>query len=393
MRTRTTLSLLLCVLLVVVTVTACQAQIPGDAPSADQDVAGLAAMSATNVSLEFKQTPLADALDTLLKGTGVSYIIDPSVNDLKVSAVLKNVSVETALKEITKAAGVVYRIDGNVVNILRKKEPFRASPAAPSAGPGNEAVVIPVRHLNAGDIARVLPNFGASVMVISGDKLVLSGSAEAIDKTMNVIRALDVPPPAVRPVGITVDVELHLPGNKPAAIKLSTQSVGAEGRPMPLNISSNKVETYETEMTSVSKTGKPIDYKLRNSIKKTFRLDMTLTPTPTLSDDLAERISLTGSGHITVDVPSSVKYETHTIDKLFQVAASVEDGKQNFIAAGSVDLGSGTARFIVTVCAAVQEGTVMNLPPPCVEPTAPALPGSPPPGRGGSFGGGSLGGG
>lgn len=371
---RVTLSLVLCALLL----SPVWAEQPGKPDelskrgvSFDQkNLATYGALAMNNVNLEFRQTPLADALDTLLKDIGVSYTIDPSVNDLKVSAVLKNVSSETALREITKAAGAVYRIDGGVILISRVLQPLR--PPAPPApgGLGNEAMVIEVRNLSAGDIARVLPNFGASVMVVSGDKLVLSGSQEAIDKTWRVIEAIDVPQRAVRPVRVKVTMTVTLPGAKPYNASLSTESIGAEGRPAPLNLSSTIVLPHVTRETP-------------NFIDKPIK--MTLTLTPIVCEDGS--INLTGSGHIGVAItkattkPSAqqkgVVPSRQTIEKSFDVAVSAQPGKSVVLAAGSVDVDFGKASFEVSAVAVVEEGCLTKLPPVSEQPPAGGVHGSP----------------
>jgi hypothetical protein len=66
------------------------------------------------IDVDMKDMPLSDAIDMLFKDTGVSYTLDPAVQQLKVTAVLKNIPLDQALKAVLKAAGAVCRVENSV---------------------------------------------------------------------------------------------------------------------------------------------------------------------------------------------------------------------------------------------------------------------------------------
>ena len=82
------------------------------------------------INLEVKDMPLSQVLENLLKDRGISYTIDPSIGDIKVTAVLRNVHLESALRQVVKGAGIVYRVDGNIY-MFAPKPAVTAAPTAP----------------------------------------------------------------------------------------------------------------------------------------------------------------------------------------------------------------------------------------------------------------------
>ncbi len=61
------------------------------------------------VDVKFKDMPLEEALDILFKDTGTSYVMERGIEQLKVTAILKNVPRQSALAEVLKAAGATHR--------------------------------------------------------------------------------------------------------------------------------------------------------------------------------------------------------------------------------------------------------------------------------------------
>ena len=69
------------------------------------------------IDFSIKDMPIAQALDQLLRETGISYTIADSIKDRKVTAIFKKVSLDTALREIGKAAGLKINKENGVVSI------------------------------------------------------------------------------------------------------------------------------------------------------------------------------------------------------------------------------------------------------------------------------------
>lgn len=78
--------------------------------------------SATSlISLELRDTPVRSAIDSLFKGTGINYAIEPGVTGTIPNLSLKDVTFDQALKTLVKAAGLTYRKDGQIYLISAKK--------------------------------------------------------------------------------------------------------------------------------------------------------------------------------------------------------------------------------------------------------------------------------
>ena len=164
------------------------------------------------VNLEVRDTPLADALETLLGDAGINYTIDPSVNDLKVTAVLRNVNLKTALKQVLKAAGAVQTFQNDTYSVKRRPSrdvvEVQSGPVPPYARPGTTkteivALIVALKYLDPGEIAPMLVKPGRlEVQSVSGGKPVLRGSEEALQEAKTLIRALDDESALARPVRI-----------------------------------------------------------------------------------------------------------------------------------------------------------------------------------------------
>lgn len=316
------------------------------------------------INVEFKKTPLGEALDTLFKDSGITYTINPSISGSNISAVFKNVTLEEAVQKITEAAGIDCHSypDGLMHFEKRVRTPVGTAPQGPpglgASSSGLQTIIVEVKFQNPADIAQLIP---CKASVTSTGRLVITGTQQQLDEAKGLIAALDVPPPPVRPVRITVTVSLSIPSAK-SRIDLATESVGAEGRPMPLNISSTTVIPYYTEMKTVVGKGNVINQKYANFLNRPTSLTLELTPS-VLADG---GIGLMGAGHMSVERSIITKLDIPTqqiIAKDFQVAAWAKPGEKITIAAGSADIGQGKISFTVTAVALVEQGCLQNLPP------------------------------
>ena len=69
------------------------------------------------VDIQVRNLPLADALEVLFKGTGISYTVDQDVGQLRVTAILKNVPLQTAFQELLKAADAAYKETNGILHV------------------------------------------------------------------------------------------------------------------------------------------------------------------------------------------------------------------------------------------------------------------------------------
>lgn len=84
-----------------------------------QDDSGL-----NRITLELKDTPVQQALETLFRGTGLNYVVDTSVQGNVSSVSLRDVSFDVALKMLLKSVDppLVFRKDGDVYLVSVRKE-------------------------------------------------------------------------------------------------------------------------------------------------------------------------------------------------------------------------------------------------------------------------------
>ena len=340
---------------------------------------------AKQVNVEFKDTPLADAIETLMKDAGINYTVDPNVNYMRVTAVLKFVSLQKALSEITKAAGAEFQIKDGVVNIsgpqgygARSGYPVpRGGAARPGPAPGENLVteIIPLNYADPGDIAPFLVQEGIhSVSAVSGRRLVIRGTEDGIEQAKKMIRALDVEQVLPRPIRIRLAASVTLGNGQAQSADLSTESIGPEGHPIPLNISSGSALRHIGPYLGPSRDTTAPNWW----IKRPPSLSATLTPT--VGED--GRIVLAGNGRIECNVEGAEPMSGWQISKSFEVAVSAAQGKPVTIAAGEASVGTDRAEFVITATATVEPGRV-QIPPPM----------SPGYGGYGGYGGGYPGGG
>jgi len=343
MKARSTLSLLLCAIALV-------------APCVGQ-----AADEPPRINLEAKDMPLSQVLDTLFKGTGLSYTVDPMIGQLRVTAVLRNVGFEIALRNVTKAAGVVYRIDGETYAFSSRPDPggYR-----PTVDPQSEAegVVekIPLEFVEPPDVMPVLQMDRTVQVVGAGPSFVMiKGSEDAIEKAKKTIRMLDTPdafPQAVR-IKLAARITVQEQGKPAKTYEASSESVGAAGAPMPLQITAASGRQPRPQAE-----GRPPVPPQENAV------EVMLMPVV----DGQGKISLSGQGNIRGELP--IHY-----DKGFQVAVACASGQKAIIAAGSATLDAGKVDFEVAVTPTVEKERVrrpMGRPEPGFQPGA-GRPGNP----------------
>ncbi len=303
--------------------------------------------SSKRLNLNLKQVPFPEVIRQIFSGSDYSYSVDPALNDLRVSATLKNVTRDQAIRVVTKTAGVVYAMENNAytfrpdpqtvgVRSASDRPPYSAPPKGPA-----KIDVITLRYVSSGDAAALLsaspPDGLLSVTATSVNTLMIKGDASAIDQVKNVVKLFDVEAALPRAVHLTLNVEITATGlAKP--ITLSTESVGTEGNPVPLDINSSQTA---------------------NSMMVSAKL------TPNVLPDGS--ISVTGNGAVDCTVASQ------RISKAFEAAASATAGVKTVIASGSTDSGAEKMDFVASVTVTVDKGRIVlprgQSPAPTLRPT------------------------
>jgi len=84
------------------------------------------------VTLEFKDTPVAEVVTTLLKSTGISFVFSPDVpKDLRATMGLRNIERAEALRQLCVAFDLDYRLENSVVQIRRRAAVQPIPPGGP----------------------------------------------------------------------------------------------------------------------------------------------------------------------------------------------------------------------------------------------------------------------
>jgi type II secretory pathway component GspD/PulD (secretin) len=146
------------------------------------------------VDVQIKDTPLPQVIELLFKGTDVSWTVQPDINNVKVTAVLKNVSLDTALREVAKASGTTYSVvtNDNKLNVTFQK----SSPPANLQGTQSVSdqvktttrAILP-NYANAGDLLDIIRQSKGIVRVMTNNAgaLVMEGTEEGIEEAETLI--------------------------------------------------------------------------------------------------------------------------------------------------------------------------------------------------------------
>ncbi len=290
------------------------------------------------LNLDLKDVPFPEVIRQVFDGSAESYSVDPALNDMKVSATLKNVTKSEAIRVITRTAGIDYFVDASNTYVFKPNPQAAAAPpvtvpTAVTPGSPTTSQIITLKYLRAGDAASMLsaspPDGLVGVIATSANTLLVKGSEAATKQAQSLIAAFDVEDVLPHSIRLALSLKISGPGLK-SPLSLSTESVGTEGSPMPLNLNS---------------TGTHV-----------CMLDAKLTPN-VMPDG---SVSLTGSGAIDCNLSeaqASVR-RTQRLSKAFEVAAPATAGTPVVVASGSVDDASGKLEFRVSVTATVEKGRI-----------------------------------
>ena len=93
------------------------------------------------VNLRFRDAPIRSVLEALFQGSGLSYILDPSIQGL-ITVNLVDVPFTTALQTVLKTSGLTVNKEGGVYMISPQKESATEMPP-PELVPASEVEVEP----------------------------------------------------------------------------------------------------------------------------------------------------------------------------------------------------------------------------------------------------------
>ncbi len=349
------------------------------------------------VNVDMKNMPLDSALEQLLRGTEINYMVDRDVAALKVAAVLKNVTRETAFREILKASGVVATVSPNgiwrissagawylwgkstdlQVKLSELKRQLQTGPAKspddkdvlalkaaiaeletklaeenkragetirlaprtePEAGKSQASLtrVFAIKYINPAELPPLVYALGAQqVTVVTGGKLVVRATEEVMSQASEIISELDRETALPRPVRVQIMATYTITdkAGKKEVLKGATEGTLPEGQPISL------------EIASQPKDASVIQYPLI--------LDLWLTREMEQED----RITLQGKWNLQslVRVEPSGQLNSLTLSTV-PVALSAVTGKPIIIGSGTFGRPGGTVDFEVTAIITYGEG-------------------------------------
>ncbi|HET6455826.1 MAG TPA: hypothetical protein VFI02_15590 [Armatimonadota bacterium] len=299
-----------------------------------------------HVDMEFKNAPLPEAISAIFKGTDINYTVSSELNQARVTAKLSNLLRGDALQQVVTAAGAWVKSGENLFAILPTAPNSYGAAGGGGGGrarPGNatdlpkdaEVQIFNLRYVDAGHIIPLIASDSQVQLIQSSEKSILAkGGKEALRRLAGTIIMLDTPSALPRAVKIQLRAGINIGtgGAKPTpASSFTTLSIGAEGTAQPLSI----------------KVGEDPAAKQPRDLNMDVSLTPTITPVPADASPGGEAISLVGSGSISGHVPEQ-------FSKPFDVAVLVAPGKEQVIAAGSMQFGDTSVEFIVTALATIE---------------------------------------
>ncbi|MFA4907174.1 MAG: secretin N-terminal domain-containing protein, partial [archaeon] len=150
--------------------------------------------TATTVSLNLKDVSITNVLKTLEAKTGIKFVVDPSIQDRKVSVNLNEVSAEDAISVIMESNGLGYRkiegVDVYIVSDLSKI--MRQTVVKKVTCQYSEAVKLQEILMKI-----VTPSVGVVIADARTNSLIVRDNPEALAVIEGIIKDLDRPTPQI----------------------------------------------------------------------------------------------------------------------------------------------------------------------------------------------------
>ena len=83
------------------------------------------------INLELKDTPIKEAIDSLFKGTGLKYYVQPGVSGKVVELKLKGITLDQALDALAEAAQLTYKVEDGAYIICPAPKNAQAAGLSP----------------------------------------------------------------------------------------------------------------------------------------------------------------------------------------------------------------------------------------------------------------------
>lgn len=150
--------------------------------------------TATTVSLNLKDVSITNVLKTLEAKTGIKFVVDPSIQDRRISVNLNEVSAEDAISVIMESNGLGYRkiegVDVYIVSDLSKimrQTVVRKIVCQYSEAAKLQEILVKI----------VTPSVGAVIADVRTNSLIIRDNPEALAVIEGIIKDLDRPTPQI----------------------------------------------------------------------------------------------------------------------------------------------------------------------------------------------------
>lgn len=247
------------------------------------------------VDLNLKDVPVNEALANLFRGTGLNFVLDQRLHDIRVTVQLKSVRFEDALNVLTSSAGAMYQVDESETTITITGLPKSAVPPVTDT--------IKLSYIKADDISPLIKRISgiSEVTVTNSNMLLIKGTKAAVDEAQNVVQKMDVP--GALPKQLSIEIEITIKQSESENEIIGTQTVACvEGLRVDLNNS-----TVIPRKTTITAGGKTVSQMSQDSLTFHVSLIPTLTGSPDAKNNLT--ISLKCVGQFQGSVNMATMYQ------------------------------------------------------------------------------------
>jgi type IV pilus assembly protein PilQ len=157
------------------------------------------------ISIEVRGSPVSEVINLIAEQSGANVVLGDSI-DGKITLKLKQIPWDQALMIVMKSQNLGYVRQGSVLRIAKLTEISMESDAARKVLEAQQAAeplkvkIIPVSYASVSDLAGKLGPFlskggrGQAIADVRTSSIIVTDTAEVIERATSMIRALDTPP-------------------------------------------------------------------------------------------------------------------------------------------------------------------------------------------------------
>ncbi|GAC1657080.1 MAG: hypothetical protein NVS9B12_09000 [Vulcanimicrobiaceae bacterium] len=148
------------------------------------------------ISLDVRDTPIADVIAMLAAQSGKNIVADDSVKPQKLTLRLRNVSFDQALSVLLRSRNLGIRTVAGVL-IVGSNADMNRHYAGTGSRASTQTLLVTLKYAKVEDTAKALSDALSAGTVVVSDKrsgvLIVSGDAETVERARTLVKALDAP--------------------------------------------------------------------------------------------------------------------------------------------------------------------------------------------------------